>query len=150
MAGHAHPRATELDALLDRLRSNGERITTARRAVLQELLDAPDQHLAIEELATRVQARNPEIHLSTVYRTLDFLTEAGILVNVHLGPDRSSYHLATESHHHAMCDGCGRTIELPAEVLDGVVRHLDTEFGFEAHPHHVVIEGTCAACRTRS
>src|SRR5262245_13833962 len=98
--------AATLDALLDRLRAGGERITVARRAVLETLLDAPDAHLTADELARRIHADHPSIHLSTVYRTLDTLVDSGLLVEVRIGNGPGSYHFTSDEHHHAVCTTC--------------------------------------------
>jgi Fur family ferric uptake transcriptional regulator len=140
----------DLDEILTDLRASGERITTARRAVLQVLLDHPDEHLTMDEVAALVHASAPEVHLSTVYRTVEFLEQAGVLVNVHLQGSPASYHFTGDAHHHARCDECGTTIALPATSFDALVRRLARDHGFEAHPHHLVIPGRCAACARAS
>jgi Fur family ferric uptake transcriptional regulator len=137
---------SDLDHILDELRADGERITTARRTVLETLLEAPDAHLTMDELAERVHERAPDIHLSTVYRTVEFLEQAGVLVGVRLGASSAAYHFASDHHHHARCDRCGLTIEIPEKAFDGVKRTLEREHGFVAHPHHVLINGLCRDC----
>ncbi len=139
-------RPPELDDILTDLRAGGERVTTARRVVLQVLLDDPDEHLTIEELSDRVHEQAPDIHLSTIYRTVEFLEHAGVLVHVRLGESPAAYHFATDAHHHARCDVCGTVIELPANTFAALVRRLERDSGFHAHPHHVVIPGICATC----
>ena len=68
--GSMHNATDRAGVVLDRLRAQGERITTSRRVIV-ELLASTDDHLTIEDIAVRLQAMHPEIHLSTVYRTLD-------------------------------------------------------------------------------
>ena len=140
------PTAT-LDDLLDQLRHRGDRVTVARRAVLEALLDDPESHLTADALAERIQRRHPDVHLSTVYRTVEFLTQAGILTEVHVGHGPSSYHFAADSHHHAVCDRCGAEVELPADLFLPVTTRLRRDYGFEADPSHLTIAGRCAACR---
>ncbi len=140
----------QLDELLDRLRAEGERVTVARRAVLETLLAEPDSHLSADELADRIHRDHPSIHLSTVYRTVEFLTDTGILTEVRVGHGPSSYHFATDAHHHAVCDVCGSEVELPADLFEAVTTRLRDEHGFESDPHHLTITGTCAACAAAS
>jgi len=138
--------AVSLDELLDQLRQHGERVTVARRAVLEELLDAPGSHLAADALADRIHDRHPDIHLSTVYRTVEFLTHAGILTEVHVGHGPNSYHFAADSHHHAVCDTCGAEVEVPSDLFEPVTDRLRRDYGFAADPSHLTITGRCAAC----
>ena len=131
---------------LERLRALGLRVTTARRAVLEALLEA-DGHLRAEDLAAVVQDRHPDVHLSTVYRALEAFEEAGLVAHVHLGHGPSTYHLAEQLHHHAVCEVCGKVVELPDDVLDDVAQRVRSEFGFEVDARHFALAGRCAACR---
>ena len=137
-----------IDDLLERVRGAGARVTTARRAVLEVLLEAGTEHLSAEEVATRIQRTNPQIHLSTVYRTLESLEAMGVLRQAPLGAGPVSYHLHADVHHHAQCTTCGAVIHLPASVLSPVVRSLRRNHGFRAEPEHLTIPGTCATCGT--
>lgn len=136
-----------LDELLAQLRARGQRATTARRAVLAELLAAGDTHLTADELARRIHAEHPAIHLSTVYRTLDALAAAGLIVVARFADQPLTYHLAGDVHHHAVCTTCGDTINLPVRVLAPLRRRLLRDHGFDADPRHLTITGTCAGCR---
>lgn len=140
------PSARRLDALLDQLRARGVRVTAARRAVLAELLDAGHDHIGIEELATRVRRRTPAIHLSTVYRTVEALRESGILRAARLGDQPVAYHLAGDTHHHAVCRSCGTTVEFPDADLDDLRRRLVDRHGFAADPEHLTVSGRCRRC----
>jgi Fur family transcriptional regulator, ferric uptake regulator len=135
-----------IDDLVDELRAHGQRATVARRAVLEALLQAGDQHLTADELAPRVRETHPAIHLSTVYRTLDALAEANVIVLARFADRPATYHLATDRHHHAICSRCGKTISLPIGVLDPVRRRLLRDHGFHADPHHLTIPGLCREC----
>lgn len=135
-----------MDDLIEQLRQQGQRSTTARRAVLAELLAAGDRHLGAEELARRIHADHPAIHLSTVYRTLDALADAGLITEARFGDQPVTYHLTSDVHHHAVCTTCGATINLPADALAPLQRRLRRDHGFEADPRHLTITGTCARC----
>ena len=137
---------TTVDDLVDALRAQGQRITTARRAVLAELVEAGDTHLGADDLAARINATHPDVHISTVYRTLDALCDAGLITVSRFGEQSTTYHLASDVHHHAVCTGCGATINLPAAALDHLTRRLAQDHGFHADPHHLTIPGTCRDC----
>jgi Fur family ferric uptake transcriptional regulator len=139
--------APTIDDLLDVLRSRGERVTVARRAVLEQLVADPDAHLTADTITERVQRDQPDVHLSTVYRTLELLVALGILNEVRVGHGPSSYHFTANTHHHAVCERCGAEVELPADLFDPVVRHLSDAYGFAADPSHLTINGLCATCR---
>ena len=145
ISSHEDGAARRLERVLADLRSRGGRVTTARRAVLDTLLDHRE-HITADELASAVQHRHPDVHLSTVYRALDAFEKLGVVTHVHLGHGRAIYHLTDEIHHHAVCEACGAVVELPADVFDELQRRLQRDHGFRADAHHFALVGRCAAC----
>ena len=139
--------AVRADDVLAMLRARGGRVTTARRAVVEALVAGGGEHVTADDIAATVQARHPEVHRSTVYRTLDALEDLGVLTHVHLGHGPSSYHLAAAPHHHAVCESCGAVLELPGDVLDDVAAWLEEHHGFALAAQHFALAGTCASCR---
>jgi len=136
---------TSVDKVLAFLRARGGRITTSRR-VLLEVLFANDGHLSAEELAEAVQAKAPDVHLSTIYRTLDELQHLGVIVHTHLGHGPATFTLASHAHAHLVCEACGAMIEAPDDLFRELARTAKTKLGFSIDPHHFAILGRCAAC----
>lgn len=135
-----------LASLLELLRENRVRVTVARRAILESLVEL-GPHVTAEELAGHVQARYPEVHESTVYRTLDRLTSLGVVEHVHLGHGRAVFHVAGGDHQHLHCDVCGTVVEAPDELFAGVVQAVDERYGFELDLDHFALGGRCRECR---
>jgi Fur family transcriptional regulator, ferric uptake regulator len=135
-----------LEGLLALLRQNGGRVTRPRRAILAAMV-ARGSHVTADDLAADVQATHPEVHLSTVYRTLDALAELGVLTHVHLGHGRAVFHMAGEGHQHLVCERCGGVTEAPDELFDDLADRLDGLYGFELRPEHFALTGRCRACR---
>ncbi len=135
-----------MERILALLREGGGRVTTARRAVLSALLEGARRHVSAEELAAAVHAENPAVHLSTVYRTLDALEQLGVVTHVHLGHGRAIYHLTDELHHHAVCEGCGDVLQLPASIFGDVQATLRRSWGFALDAHHFALVGRCTTC----
>lgn len=138
-----------LDRILALLRERGGRVTSARRAVLTALLEH-EEHASADELATVVHASHPDVHLSTVYRTLDAFEQLGVVTHVHLGHGRAVYHLTDRIHHHGVCERCDRVVQLPLELFGQLHSRLREEFGFEVGPHHFALVGRCADCGSES
>lgn len=134
------------------LRRNGGRLTATRKAVVRALLDAPDHHLTAADVTAAVRDLDPDFQESTVYRTLDRLVELGIIDHVHIGHGAAIYHLTDDGHrhHHLVCDGCGRVIEVSPSLLDPVARRVEREHGFVIDPAHFALTGACAACRSKA
>ena len=159
---------------LARMRACGERVTPARRAVLQvvDLADRADEHLTAEMVGARVAELAPSVHRATVYRTLTSLTQAGFLSQVHLGGAATIYHLdaprvtagtdpavdpfgphtknssATDhAHAHVRCVACGRVLDVPPNAFDSLTARLADGIGFALDPVRTALLGTCRDCR---
>lgn len=148
MAGASDPTsdAGEVDAVLEVLRAGGGRITAPRRAVVEALLSGGG-HISVEEVAEQLADHDPPIHLSTVYRTLETLEDAGVVTHAHVGHGRAVYRLAGTAHLHAECDTCGKVIHLPADALDDLAATLAESDDFELQTTHFSLLGRCAECR---
>lgn len=144
--GSASPSTDLIDEVLDRIRAAGGRITPSRRAVLTALVRSP-HHPDADTLAEAAREIDPKIHVATVYRTLDTLQEMGVINHVHFGHGRSTYHLSTDIHHHAVCDLCGAVTEVDSAPLQRLADDVFSSHGFEVNTHHFALVGRCANCR---
>ena len=66
-----------VDDVLALVRESGGRVTNSRRLLLEAIFNDPGHHSA-EDLAAIVQARAPDVHLSTIYRNLEELERLGV------------------------------------------------------------------------
>ncbi|MDQ1396056.1 MAG: Fur family transcriptional regulator, ferric uptake regulator [Acidimicrobiaceae bacterium] len=132
--------------MLGAIRSDGGRITSARRAVATVLV-ADRAHLTAEEIAALVQRTQPDVHQATIYRTLDEFERLGLVTHVHLRHGPAVFHLADRPHHHLVCESCDEVVEVPAKELASLRRKLDRDYGFAVDSAHFAITGWCAACR---
>jgi Fur family transcriptional regulator, ferric uptake regulator len=127
-----------------RLHAAGLRSTRQRRAVLAALAEL--EHATPEELAARVQDDDPDLNLSTVYRTLDALTRARLVMHVHLHHGSTTYHSTEgEPHIHLVCTSCRSVTQQPVAVADGL-RAAAQAVGFQIDVSHLVLHGLCASC----
>lgn len=92
--------------------------------------------------------------MSSLYRSLAVLEEAGVVSPHHLSRGVTRYELAewlAGHHHHLICVECGlvEDVDVPggkeAVVLE-LVEDLATRAGFVAADHALEIEGRCARC----
>jgi Fur family transcriptional regulator, ferric uptake regulator len=136
---------SSVENVLALVRARGGRATSSRRILLEVLFEA-DDHLSVEDLAEAVQARAPEVHISTIYRNVEDLQRLGVIAHSHLGHGPATYQLASLAHAHFICEECGAMIEAPDEIFGGLARTAKTKLGFSINPHHFAILGRCADC----
>lgn len=132
------------------LRARRARVTSARVAVLAELLSARRalSHHELLDLAGDGRAGEP-LDRVTLYRVLDWLTDAGLAHRI-TGPDRifrySSERPGHEAHGHFRCTACRRTFCMPqGPRMVRVVRSMLPE-GFSPDDVDLTVSGRCAEC----
>ena len=135
------------ERVLALVRSRGGRITDTRKAVLRAMFDSDDHHLTANDILATVADVAPEPDRATVYRTLELLTELGVVAHVHLGHSAAVYHLADVPHQHLVCDQCGAVVQVPLSLFTPLLRQIDEDFDFAVEPGHFALTGLCKACR---
>ena len=132
--------------LLERLRDRGYRLTPQRMMVV-EAIEASDDHISAEQIRAKAQLKYPYINMSTVYRTLELLTEQGLVTETDLGGGRLLYHPAGKaSHHHLVCRRCGKVKDIDVSFFQPLKEELRAKYGFDADLEHIGIFGTCDNC----
>ena len=127
------------------LRSRGFRMTPQRMAILHVLHHA-GSHLSPGEIYRRARRELPGITEPTVYRTLEFLVENGLVRPSHLGNGHFTYQIAGEDHHHIVCRICGNEIEVEHSLLENLYRILEKASGFRNINSHLTFLGVCPNC----
>ncbi len=143
--GLGHVEVSSVDDVLALVRAGGGRATSSRRLLLDVLFQAKS-HMSAEEIAEAVQARFPDVNISTVYRNLEDLERLGVVVHCHLGHGPATYQLTTSAHTHFICEECGAMVEAPAEMFASLAQEAKAKLGFSIDPHHFAMLGFCASC----
>jgi len=134
---------------LTTLKKNGLKLTPQRKIII-DAVHSSQAHLTAEEIIAHVQARMPQIHKSTIYRTMELLEKNGSVFKSKLG-DHFIYHHAEEGHHHHLvCSKCGKTIECDENLFTPVEESLTRKYGFQVNFKHLVISGLCEECSGKS
>lgn len=129
------------------LQSKGYRITPQRIMVVDALHSARN-HISAEEIFELVRAKYPYANISTIYRTLELLTELGLAAEIKLGDGVTRYHARENSrHHHLVCTVCGKIIDLPEQELAPLKDVVEKNHKFKADINHLAIFGLCSECR---
>ncbi len=138
---------TQVDLLIKAIVSQGYRQTTARRAILQTLIKSGG-HVTADELADQVRVENPSVGRMTVYRTLDLLSELGLIRPIYQGTGAAHYVLLDQGrHHHLICNRCGTTIEFEHCGSETLSQALSEQFNFEIQAHLLEFYGLCEDCQ---
>jgi Fur family ferric uptake transcriptional regulator len=133
------------------LRARGLRRTAPRIAVLATL-EPVHGHLSVAEIHQRLLGSNPADgaapDVATVYRTVTTLVDLGVLHALTVGGGVTTYGLAEDPHHHAVCIRCGTIIEVPAQRLSSALEHAIEGSSFTLSERAgLTLHGLCPDCQ---
>jgi len=129
------------------LRGAGVRLTPQRVRVLAELMREPHDVTA-QQLHGRLRRRGAGPGLATVYRTLGRLADEGLIDAISHEPGHLCYRwCGDEHHHHLVCSGCHRVVEVRDCELEPWLERVSANHGFVATGHRLEVAGVCASCR---
>ena len=137
-----------IEKLAAQLRDRGYRMTPQRLAILH-ILDETHGHLTPSEVFEAAQKSVPGVTEATIYRTLSFLTEQGLVLAAHMGNGQLVYELAEREHHHLICRKCGQACEIDHAVLEDLYEVFQERTGFQVDSMHVTFFGLCPACQDK-
>ncbi|HEY0637516.1 MAG TPA: Fur family transcriptional regulator [Pseudonocardiaceae bacterium] len=124
----------------------GQRATRQRAAVAR-LLDRTGAFRSAQDLHEELRRRGETIGLTTVYRTLQALAEAGEIDVLRTDSGESRYRrCSAHHHHHLVCRRCGRTVEVEGPTVERWAEKVAAEHSFRDVDHTIEIVGTCADC----
>lgn len=134
------------ETTLDReLRGAGLRATRQRLTVLQALAQRDDAVTA-QDLHMELRQAGEGIGLTTVYRTLQALAEAGFLDTFAREGEQAFRRCGSAHHHHLVCEVCNRVDEIAADAVERWVTDVAARHDFQVTGHRADIVGICQAC----
>ncbi|HEX8494051.1 MAG TPA: Fur family transcriptional regulator [Pyrinomonadaceae bacterium] len=125
-----------------------ETLTPQRETVLQVIRES-ENHLTASEIFETARRLRPTISYATVYNSLRFLKDAGLIREIHFGNAASRYDRETGRHDHAMCTRCGKLVDFDLDLSNDLMRAAARRSGFKAESVHLTLHGLCPDCRAR-
>lgn len=123
---------------------------TRQRAAVSELLNEINDFRSAQELHEQLRRQGEGIGLTTVYRTLQTLADAGEIDVLRTDSGEAVYRrCSSDHHHHLVCRHCGRTVEVADPPVESWAERIAADHGFSDVHHTVEIVGTCADCSGR-
>jgi Fur family ferric uptake transcriptional regulator len=123
---------------------------TRQRTAVADALQRQDEFLSAQQLHALLRDSGASVGLTTVYRTLQALADAGE-VDVLVGDDGETRYrcCSAEHHHHLVCRDCGRTVEIAGPAVEDWAAAVAAEHGFSDVAHTLEVFGRCADCSPR-
>src|SRR4051794_2683226 len=136
-------------AYVDSLRPAGSKRSGKRDLIVNVFL-RQEGHLSADDLVDLIRAEDQRISRATVYRTLQWMVDAGVARKVDFGEGRFRFEHSYRHprHFHLICKTCNGSFEFLSSDIEGLMEEVAEARNFSAIQSVVQIHGTCEACRS--
>jgi Fur family ferric uptake transcriptional regulator len=120
---------------------------TRQQTAVREALAREPAFRSAQEIFATLRASGTRVGLTTVYRALQSMADAGEVDVLRVDDGEATYRLCSEGHHHHLvCRRCGTTVEVEGRAVERWSAKVANEHGFTDVAHTVEVFGTCARC----
>jgi Fe2+ or Zn2+ uptake regulation protein len=123
---------------------------TSQRMAILHVLRHEGSHLSPIEIYNKAKKDHAGLTEPTVYRTLAFLAENGLVLPSRSRKGHLTYQIAGEDHHHIVCRVCGGETVVEHDLLETLYRKLESESGYLRIDSHMTFFGVCPECQKQS
>ena len=106
-------------------------------------------HPTAAEVFREAQKAMPGISFATVYNSLRYLKEEGLVREITFGNGASRYDSVTDRHDHAICSMCGKLVDFDLPGTVALTRAAARASHFQAESVHLTLYGRCQKCRDK-
>jgi Fe2+ or Zn2+ uptake regulation protein len=139
-----------IEQATEKLHAEGGRMTPQRRLILEVLEGCPD-HPTAEEIYQRARETDPTVHLSTVYRTLRWLEEEGLVSPRWFEDERRQERFDPvmdddHDHFHFRCRICNEIVEFSDPLIEAIKASYEARFDGKVESATLTFYGVCDRC----
>jgi Fur family ferric uptake transcriptional regulator len=120
---------------------------TKQRSAVSAALNDCEGFNSAQELHAKLRERGDRVGLTTVYRTLQGLADAGEIDVMRPPGGEHLYRRCSQGHHHHLvCRACGTAVEVEGPAVESWAERVAAQHGFADVSHTMEIFGTCPDC----
>src|SRR4051812_9597485 len=136
-------------AFVESLRPAGSKRSGKRDFIVNVFL-RQEGHLTADNLVDLIRRDDQRISRATIYRTLQWMVDAGIARKVDFGEGRFRFEHSYRHprHFHLICKSCNSSFEFLSSDIEALIEEVATARGFTPRQSVLQIHGTCESCRT--
>ena len=133
--------------MIERTTAGAPQRRTRQRTAVDSILAGRSDFRTAQEIHDDLRQAGERVGLTTVYRTLQAMAEAGELDALRNADGETAYRRCSSGHHHHLvCRNCGRTVEVSGRAVEKWANAVAAEHGFRDVSHDLEIFGTCDNC----
>ena len=124
---------------------DGLELTKQRRSVLRVIRES-ERHLTANEVFDDARRLLPGISFATVYNSLRYLTNEGLIGEIRFGKDANLYDRKLTPHDHAICTKCGELVDIEMEHPQELINRAAKISRFKPESLEFTLRGICSKC----
>ena len=110
------------------------------------MIQERDDHPTASDIFEAARLRLPGISYATVYNSLRYLKEAGLVYEIKFGDCASRYDHETDRHDHAICNDCGKLVDFDLPEAAKLMQAAARKSRFQPQSVHLTLRGRCPDC----
>lgn len=119
---------------------------TVQRETIYQIVKTATNHPTAADIMESLRQQGHQFAYGTVYNSLKYLTDVGLIRELKLGDSASRYDGQLMDHNHIVCRICGRVDEVFSTAPKPWVDTVASETGYAIDSHQVVFTGVCPSC----
>ena len=119
---------------------------TKQRQVVLRVIRESEEHLTANEVFDDARRLLPGISFATVYNSLRYLKQKGLIGEIRFGTDATRYDRKLTRHDHALCNNCGKLVDLDLSIPVALIEKAATLSKFNAESIELTLRGLCPEC----
>ncbi|WDL97151.1 Fur family transcriptional regulator [Alicyclobacillus sp. ALC3] len=123
---------------------------TPQRKSVYDIVSQSADHPTAADVMERLRQAGHKLAYATVYNSLRYLTDAGVIQELRMGSGAARYDARLEAHQHVVCTQCGRVDEIFEVMPAGYAEAITNETGYRVDHVDVVAKGVCPDCAKSS
>jgi len=132
----------QFENLSDELKGKNIRLSHQRLKIL-EYLTQNYNHPTADQIYNGLHDDVPTLSKTTVYNTLNSLTDAGLIRVINIDDNEAHYDINTDNHGHFKCEKCKKIYDFHIDIGSLEIHGLD---GFQINDRNVYFKGICPKC----
>ncbi len=120
-----------------------------QREKILDTLTSNAVHPTAEALLEILKRDNSNIGITTLYRNLNQLADAGMIKKIDGLETSAHFDHNTHEHYHFICNVCKKVFDVPSDVAPDLVKNTRMATGFDIENHDIVFHGICSDCKKR-
>ena len=120
-------------------------LTKQRQTILRVIRES-DKHLTANEVFDDARRLLPGISFANVYNSLNYLKNQKLIGEIKFGTDANLYDRKLTRHDHALCNNCGKLVDLELTIPNKLLKEAANRSRFKLETIELTLRGLCPEC----